>query len=91
MELLGLTAWNDHDVAWNERGIETLAEIITWGLYDNDLTADLDQKLMKRRAYSLIAGALPERHGEATEAGGETRSGAVEDPSNAEPGWDEVR
>jgi hypothetical protein len=91
MSLLGLTAWNDHDVAWNERGVEALAEIITWGLYDNDITADLDERLMKQRAYSLITGALPRRNRETTEAGGETRSGAVEDPSNADPGWDEVR
>lgn len=91
MELLGLTAWNEHDVVWGERGVEALAEIITWGLYDIDLTADLDEKLMKQNAYSLITGGLPRRHCEAPEAGGETRLGAVEDPSNAEPGWDEVR
>jgi hypothetical protein len=90
MELLGLTAWSDHDVAWKERGVEDLAEIITWGLYDIDLTADLDERLTKQRAFALITGALPVRDREATEAGGETRSSVVEDPSAAEPGWDEV-
>lgn len=90
MELLGLTAWNDHDSAWKERGVEVLAEIITWGLYDIDLTADLDEKLMKQNAYSLITGALPVRDREATETGGEARYGVVEDPSSAEPGWDEL-
>jgi hypothetical protein len=91
MELLGLTAWSDHDVAWKERGVEVVAEIITWGLYDNDLTADLDEKLMKQRAYSLITGALPGRHRGATDVGAETRSRAVEDPGNADPSWDELR
>lgn len=90
MELMGVTAWSDHDVAWKERGVEVVAEIITWGLYDNDLTADPDEKLKKQRAYSLITGALPGRDREATEAGGETRSSVVEDPSTAEPGWDEL-
>ena len=90
MEMLGLTAWSDHDVVWKERGVEVVAEIITWGLYDNDLTADLDERLMKQRAFALITGALPVRDREATETGSETRSGVVEDPSNADPGWDEL-
>ena len=89
--LLGLTAWHDRDVAWKERGVEALAEIITWGLYDIDLTAGLDERLMKQRAFALITGVLPGRYRDATDVGGGPRSGAVEDPSNAEPGWDEMR
>lgn len=30
----GLRAWNDHDLAWEERGTEHAAEIVAWALLD---------------------------------------------------------
>ncbi|MFQ5554655.1 MAG: hypothetical protein ACE5GC_04695 [Acidimicrobiia bacterium] len=34
----GLTAWNDHDEAWEHRGAEHLAEVMVWALIDHDVT-----------------------------------------------------
>ncbi|GMQ86652.1 MAG: hypothetical protein BMS9Abin07_2239 [Acidimicrobiia bacterium] len=88
MELRGLTSWNGSG-SWKERGVEAVAEVITWGLYDHDITADREQKREKERAFELITGESPRR--QATEAGGGTRTRAIEDPVDAETGWDELR
>lgn len=70
--------------AWKQRGVEALAELVTWGLHDNPLTEDHDEKL---EAYQLITGRLPQRH--ATEV--DTGAYRSEDPLDAESGWDELR
>jgi hypothetical protein len=32
MELRGLSVWHDRSVPWSERGVEQVAEVITWGV-----------------------------------------------------------
>jgi hypothetical protein len=89
MEMWGLTTWNDHGVAWKDRGVEAVAEIITWGLYDHDLTADHSIKLQKERAFKLITGLQPRRHQQIT--GDSIGKRATQDPVDERPGWDELR
>ena len=88
MELRDLTVWNGSG-PWRQRGVEALAEVITWGLYDHDITADREEKLEKGRAFELITGEPPQR--QATAASPGTRLRGVEDPVAAETGWDELR
>jgi hypothetical protein len=83
LEQRGLTEWNGSR-PWKQRGVEALAEIVTWGLRDNPLTEDADEKL---EAYQLITGRLPQRH--ATEV--DTGAYRAEDPLDVESGWDELR
>ena len=37
LDARGLDTWQDHSVPWEEQGIEHAAEVIAWGLIDEDL------------------------------------------------------
>lgn len=37
MEIRGLDAWNDRTNPWKERGVEQVAEVITWGLGEGEI------------------------------------------------------
>lgn len=51
MAFRGLTQWNDKDIPWKDRGIEALAEAVTWGLYDDPVGND-----DRRHTFALITG-----------------------------------
>ncbi len=88
MDMEGLTTWSDHSVPWKQRGVEAVAEIITWGLYEHDLTANHERKLEKLRAFELITGQKPQR--DTTTTGDSVWKPPPQDPVEAEPAWDEV-
>ena len=57
MELRDLETWGDHDVPWRDRGVEALAQTITWGLYDTAI-GDGD---VHGPSYRLLTGDVPVR------------------------------
>ena len=62
LELRGLLSWNDSSVAWEQRGTEQAAMIITWGLGDecvapDDLAGDEMSTLLS--AFEHLTGRSP--------------------------------
>lgn len=60
MELRGLTVWNDHDVPWEDRGAEDLAEVVAWGLRQLSDDSSQHSRPEMATAFELVTGiALP--------------------------------
>ncbi len=58
MDLRGYTVWSDHDVPWNERGIEGVAFIIQQGLGGLPLPPALsDEQLSRLDAFEFLTGS----------------------------------
>ncbi len=75
----GVEAWNDKSRPWKERGVEALAEVITWGLYDHPVAGSTE----KAEAFLLITGREPRQR--AANAAATVQAGARPDD------WDELR
>jgi hypothetical protein len=63
VEHRGLNSWNDRSEAWETRGTEHAAEIVTWGIIDQRMgvdvrieNTDVDQLTA---AYELLTGMAP--------------------------------
>ncbi len=86
MQLRGLSEWSSYQVPWSERGIEDLAEIVTWGLHEQPLMNDAAEK---EHLFRMITGGLaPSFHRAVESEPVHTRS---EDPMEADTDWDMVR
>lgn len=63
VEHRGLDSWNDRDAAWETRGTEHAAEIITWGIIDQRMRVDsrIDGTSVEEltEAYELLTGMAP--------------------------------
>lgn len=66
LESSGLPTWSDSDVPWNQRGVEYAAEVLAWGLFDEDVSmvrigspscAELTA------AFTVLTSAVPLRTG----------------------------
>src|SRR5262245_4573290 len=64
MRLRGLTAWNDQDVIWDERGFEHAAETLAWALGHRFLAPGIPDHDPERltAAFELLTGGLPLPH-----------------------------
>ena len=62
LDLRGLDIWHDNSVPWEERGFEHAAEIIAWGLLDQDLLltsiGETDTRKLAE-AFELLTGRKP--------------------------------
>ena len=62
-EARGLDTWNDRSVAWEQRGTEHAAEVITWGLMDQRMSVDvrIDDTGCDTLtgAYEMLTGTTP--------------------------------
>ena len=59
LDLRGLDTWQDNSVAWEEQGIEHAAEVIAWGLIDEDLlltSIGETDALQLAEAFELLTG-----------------------------------
>ncbi len=69
MELRGYTVWSDHEVPWNQRGVEDAAFVIQQGLGGLPLPPVLSDELVSRLdAFQLLTG-FPDPRLTATPAG----------------------
>ena len=62
MRLRGVDDWNDPRLPWKERGIEQVAEIITWGLGEDAIQPLLPEPADTHElveAYMLLTGSRP--------------------------------
>jgi hypothetical protein len=62
MQARGLDAWNDRTFPWKERGIEQVAEVITWGLGEGEiqpLLPEATQTCELASLYELLTGRQP--------------------------------
>ncbi|HET7235403.1 MAG TPA: hypothetical protein VFK59_03115, partial [Actinomycetota bacterium] len=62
MEVRGLVAWNDRSYPWKERGIEQVAEVITWGLGEGEiqpLLPELTETSELAYLYEMITARQP--------------------------------
>lgn len=63
VEHRGLDHWNDRDEAWQTRGTEHAAEVITWGIIDRPMRVDVRIEATRveqlTEAYELLTGATP--------------------------------
>jgi hypothetical protein len=84
MELRDLTVWNGSGT-WKQRGVEALAEVITWGMRDHLFAAGADEKL---QAYQLVTGQVPKRSKAAADISVDRND--ARDPLDAEAGWDDI-
>ncbi|MDH3261806.1 MAG: hypothetical protein OEM81_02570 [Acidimicrobiia bacterium] len=50
----GLQAWNDHALAWNQRGTEHAAEVIAWALMDRNLQVPFLPEEGRDPSYRLL-------------------------------------
>lgn len=82
MELRGLTVWNGSG-PWKQRGVEALAEVITWGLHEDPVVSGAEEKL---DAYVLLTGQEPRHRVERADP----LPRAADAPLEAQPDWDEV-
>ena len=64
MRMRGLTAWNDPDVVWDERGFEHAAETLAWALGHRFLAPGIPDHDPARltAAFELLTGGLPLPH-----------------------------
>ena len=64
MTMRGLTAWNDQNVIWDERGFEHAAETLTWALGHRFLAPGIPDHDPDRltAAFELLTGGLPLPH-----------------------------
>ncbi|MEN8115314.1 MAG: hypothetical protein ABFS21_13100, partial [Actinomycetota bacterium] len=88
MDVLGLAGWNDPHLPWKERGVEALAEIVTWGMHDGAVTGDADAMLVRVQAFELVTGRSPRHHQEELRAG--VGDLAAKDPLDEDSDWDEM-
>jgi hypothetical protein len=62
LDLRGLDVWHDNSVPWEERGFEHAAEIIAWGLMEEDLLltsiGETDTRQLAE-AFELLTGRVP--------------------------------
>jgi hypothetical protein len=59
LDLRGLDIWHDNSMAWEEQGIEQAAEVIAWGLIDEDLlltSIGETDPLQLAEAFELLTG-----------------------------------
>jgi len=64
LEVRGLDTWVDGSVAWHERGVEQAAEILAWGLMDEDvelLRIGETSCAVAAVAFRLLTGVAPMR------------------------------
>ena len=62
LALAGRTTWDDHGVAWSDRGVEYAAEVMAWGLIDEALPMvriGAPPCTELAAAFTLITGAPP--------------------------------
>jgi hypothetical protein len=62
MDVRGIAAWNDRSFDWKERGIEQVAEIITWGLGEGEiapLLPEITDPETLARLYRLLTARDP--------------------------------
>ena len=86
MELRGTSEWSSHEVPWSERGVEDLAQIVTWGLYECPILTDAAGK---EKAFRLVTGGLPPYFQQAS--GCEpARTAQPDDPIDLRQDWDVV-
>ena len=83
MELRGLSEWSSHQVPWSERGIENLAEIVTWGLHEQPLMADAVEK---EQLFRMITGGLAPSYHRVVDR--EPVQSRPDDPMDAGTDWD---
>ena len=64
LDLRGLDIWQDNSVPWEERGFEHAAEVLAWGLMDEDLfltsIGETDIRQLAE-AFELLTGRTPLR------------------------------
>lgn len=82
MDLRGLSEWNGGG-PWKQRGVEALAEVITWGLHEDPVIGGTEGNLA---AYVLLTGTTP-HHRIGVEDAREAQRDVLFDP---QPDWDEV-
>jgi hypothetical protein len=64
LDARGLDTWQDDSVTWEEQGIEHAAEVIAWGLIDEDLlltTIGETDSVQLAAAFELLTGKEPLR------------------------------
>ena len=64
LDTRGLDTWQDKSVAWEEQGIEHAAEVIAWGLMDQDLlltSIGETHSVQLAEAFELLTGREPLR------------------------------
>jgi len=62
MEVRGLEGWNDQSSPWKERGIEQVAEVITWGLGEGEIQPLLPEPTEAAELqwlYEMLTGRAP--------------------------------
>jgi hypothetical protein len=62
MDARGIAAWNDKSLDWKQRGIEQVAEIITWGLGEGEiapLLPEITDPETLARLYRLLTARDP--------------------------------
>jgi hypothetical protein len=64
MRMRGLTAWNDQNVIWDDRGFEHAAETLTWALGHRFIAPGIPDNDPDRltAAFELLTGGLPLPH-----------------------------
>lgn len=64
LDVVGLDSWTDGSVAWHERGVEQAAEIVAWGLMDEDIRLIRIGEppcSLAAEAYEVLTGSAPLR------------------------------
>ncbi|MGA9161644.1 MAG: hypothetical protein WB297_12390 [Actinomycetota bacterium] len=64
MRMRGLTAWNDQNVIWDDRGFEHAAETLTWALGHRFIAPGIPDNDPDRltAAFELLTGGVPLPH-----------------------------
>jgi hypothetical protein len=86
MAVRGITAWNDGDLPWKERGVEEMAEVLVWGLRQLAGTTAIDAQPEREQAFELVMGIDLTTHRNETPV---VKNHTIyDDPADADPDWD---